>query len=136
MGNVGGGEIVVILLAALLILGPNKLPDAARQLGRAIGELRKVTSGFQRELQDALKDTDTPARATPAASTPSSVPASSVPASSVPAPTEVAVPSAEGVGSEPVTDPVTDPVTMDEAAAQIPPAPVSDELSPAPGSDR
>jgi sec-independent protein translocase protein TatA len=127
MGNVGGGEIVVILLAALLILGPNKLPDAARQLGRAIGELRRVTSGFQRELQDALKDTDTPARATPAASTPSSVPASSVPA-----PTEVAVPSAEGVGSEPVTD----PVTMDEAAAQIPPAPVSDELSPAPGSDR
>jgi Tat protein translocase TatB subunit len=118
MGNVGGGEIVVILLAALLILGPNKLPDAARQLGRAIGELRKVTSGFQRELQDALKDTDTPARATPTASTPSTVPA----------PTEVAVPSAEGVGSE--------PVTTDEAAAQIPPAPVGDELSPAPGSDR
>ena len=34
MGNLGGGEILVILLVALLVLGPSKLPDAARQLGK------------------------------------------------------------------------------------------------------
>jgi Tat protein translocase TatB subunit len=56
MGNVGGGEILVILLAALLFLGPQKLPDAARQLGKALGEFRKMTAGFQRELHDALGD--------------------------------------------------------------------------------
>jgi Tat protein translocase TatB subunit len=56
MGNLGGGEILVILLAALLFLGPQKLPDAARQLGRAMGEFRKVTSGFQRELREAMND--------------------------------------------------------------------------------
>jgi sec-independent protein translocase protein TatB len=54
MGNLGGGEILVILLAALLFLGPQKLPEAARQIGKAMGEFRKVTSGFQRELRDAM----------------------------------------------------------------------------------
>jgi sec-independent protein translocase protein TatB len=58
MGNLGGGEVLVILLVALLVLGPAKLPEAARQVGRAMGEIRKVTAGFQRELQDALKDSD------------------------------------------------------------------------------
>ncbi|HEX7095516.1 MAG TPA: twin-arginine translocase TatA/TatE family subunit [Acidimicrobiales bacterium] len=54
MGNIGGGEVLVILLAALIILGPTKLPEVARQLGRAVGELRKVSSGFQRELREAM----------------------------------------------------------------------------------
>lgn len=54
MGNIGGGEILVILLAALLILGPTRLPDAARQVGKAMAEFRKVTTGFQRELRSAI----------------------------------------------------------------------------------
>ena len=58
MGNIGGGEVLVILLAALLILGPSKLPEVARQMGKAIGEFRKVTTGFQRELQDAMNASD------------------------------------------------------------------------------
>lgn len=58
MGNIGGGEVLVILLAALLILGPSKLPEVARQMGKALGEFRKVTSGFQRELHDAMSATD------------------------------------------------------------------------------
>jgi Tat protein translocase TatB subunit len=58
MGNIGGGEILIVLLAALIFLGPSKLPEAARQIGKAMGEIRKVTSGFQRELQDAMNDPD------------------------------------------------------------------------------
>src|SRR5690606_28471812 len=65
-GNVGGGEILVILLLALLVLGPAKLPEVARQAGRAMSELRKVTSGFQRELDNAMND-DEDARARGAA---------------------------------------------------------------------
>ena len=54
--NLGTGEVLLILFVALLVLGPTKLPDAARQVGRAISEFRRVSSGFQSELRDALKE--------------------------------------------------------------------------------
>jgi len=56
MGNLGGPEILVILLVALIVLGPNKLPDAARQVGKAMSELRRLSSGFQQEMRDAMVD--------------------------------------------------------------------------------
>jgi sec-independent protein translocase protein TatB len=56
MFNVGGGEFLIILLVALVVLGPQKLPDAARQIGKIVGEFRRISSGFQREMQSALKD--------------------------------------------------------------------------------
>lgn len=55
MGNLGGGEILVILLVALLVLGPDKLPGAARQVGKAMGDLRRLTSGFQSEVRKAME---------------------------------------------------------------------------------
>jgi Tat protein translocase TatB subunit len=73
MGNLGGGEILVIMLVALLVLGPSKLPDAARQLGKAVAEFRKVSGGFQRELRAALEVEPEP---TPAAQVPSGLPVS------------------------------------------------------------
>ena len=55
MFNVGGGELLVILLVALIVLGPQRLPDAARQVGRVMGDIRRISGGFQQELQDALR---------------------------------------------------------------------------------
>jgi sec-independent protein translocase protein TatB len=52
--NVGGGEIVVILVIALFVLGPTRLPGAARQVGRAIAEFRRVTSNVETDLRGAL----------------------------------------------------------------------------------
>jgi Tat protein translocase TatB subunit len=54
--NLGPGEVLVILILALLVLGPEKLPGAARQVGRALGELRRLSSGFSAELRDALQE--------------------------------------------------------------------------------
>lgn len=54
MFNVGGGEIIVILLIALIVLGPDKLPNTARQVGRFMGEIRRMSNGFQQELRDAM----------------------------------------------------------------------------------
>lgn len=54
--NLTTGEVLVILFVALLVLGPTKLPEAARQVGRAITEFRRMSSGFQSELRDALKE--------------------------------------------------------------------------------
>jgi sec-independent protein translocase protein TatB len=56
MFNIGGGELLVILLVALIVLGPNRLPSAARQVGQFMGELRRLSSGFQQELRDALEE--------------------------------------------------------------------------------
>ncbi|MGQ0432878.1 MAG: Sec-independent protein translocase protein TatB [Microthrixaceae bacterium] len=58
MFNVGGGEVLVIAFIALIVLGPQRLPDAARQAGKAIGELRRLSSGFQNELRDAFSDAE------------------------------------------------------------------------------
>ena len=55
MGNLGGGEILVILLVALIVLGPTKLPSAVRQAGKFVGEIRRIGQGFQAELREAAK---------------------------------------------------------------------------------
>ena len=39
------------MLLALIVLGPQRLPDAARQIGKFMGELRRMSSGFQQELK-------------------------------------------------------------------------------------
>jgi len=54
--NVTGGELVIILLVALIVLGPDKLPDAIRKVGRVYGELRRMSTGFQSEIRDALDE--------------------------------------------------------------------------------
>lgn len=56
MGSIGPLEIVVILVVALVVLGPNRLPDAARSVGKAMAELRRMTTGFQTEVRDAFAE--------------------------------------------------------------------------------
>ena len=53
MFNIGMPELVVILAVALIVLGPNRLPEVARMLGKALAEFRKATSGFTQELDNA-----------------------------------------------------------------------------------
>ena len=57
MFNLGMGEITVILLLALIFLGPKKLPEMASGLGRMIRQLRKITSDVKNEivLDDAIR---------------------------------------------------------------------------------
>ena len=50
MFNLGGMEILVILVVALLVLGPDKLPGVMRTVGKALGELRKTSADFQRTM--------------------------------------------------------------------------------------
>ena len=62
MFNVGGPEILVILLVALIVLGPEQLPKAMRTFGNVMGEIRKVSSGFQAEMRSAMDTIDTTAK--------------------------------------------------------------------------
>lgn len=50
MFGIGTAELLVILLVALIVLGPAKLPGLARSLGKALGEFRRVTTDVQRTL--------------------------------------------------------------------------------------
>ena len=49
-------EIVVILVIALLIFGPNKLPELARSLGRGFGEFRRASYDLRQSLMDAAEE--------------------------------------------------------------------------------
>ncbi|HEX3090616.1 MAG TPA: twin-arginine translocase TatA/TatE family subunit [Ilumatobacteraceae bacterium] len=56
MFNLSGSEMVFLLLLALIILGPEKLPDAVRRFGKGYAEFKKMSSGFQSELKSALDE--------------------------------------------------------------------------------
>ncbi len=58
MLNLGTPELLVILLVALIVLGPAKLPEAARKMAQAMSEFRRMSSGLQAELRDALDPLD------------------------------------------------------------------------------
>jgi sec-independent protein translocase protein TatB len=52
MFGMGGSEILVILIVALLCLGPDKLPDAATKISKGIRELRKQTRDIQNTIEN------------------------------------------------------------------------------------
>lgn len=54
MFNVTGGEVVIILVVALIVLGPEKLPEMIRKVGKAYGEFKRMTQGFQSEINDVF----------------------------------------------------------------------------------
>ncbi len=62
----GGPEVMVIILVALIVLGPEQLPKAMRTFGTVMAEIRKVSSGFQSEIKNAMdsftEETDKAAR--------------------------------------------------------------------------
>lgn len=78
MLNVGGPEVLVILLVALIAIGPAGLPKAAHQVGQAMSEVRKVSAGFRRELADVM-DFDGDAGAKPPSQAPASGPSDDPP---------------------------------------------------------
>jgi len=58
MFGIGGQELIVILVIALIVLRPKKLPDLAKTLGKAFGDFQRATDDLKREmdLSSSLKD--------------------------------------------------------------------------------
>ncbi len=109
MPTPGPLELVIILVIALLILGPGKLPDVGAALGKSIREFRKAST----DVQEAVKIDTSPMA--PAASSAANVPAPQTPA---------APPAAQPAAAEPAADQTPEPGAQTPAAppAQADPA--------------
>ena len=55
MFGIGSTELLVILVVALIVLGPKSLANVSRTLGKAMGEFRRVSTDFQRTLTEAVR---------------------------------------------------------------------------------
>ena len=58
MPQVGPLEILVVLVVALVVFGPSKLPQLGRQVGRGYREFRKFQQGIQADIEGAFRDDD------------------------------------------------------------------------------
>lgn len=55
MFGIGTTELLVILVVALIVLGPKNLPKAARTLGKGLAEFRRVSTDFQRTINTEIE---------------------------------------------------------------------------------
>jgi sec-independent protein translocase protein TatB len=53
-------EIAIVLLVALLVLGPHKLPEAGRQVGKFMGEIRRWSDDIRGEVRSAMSEDEPP----------------------------------------------------------------------------
>jgi len=54
--NLGPAELIVIFVVALLVFGPDKLPEIGRQVGQVVREVRKFQSSLQNEFRDVIDE--------------------------------------------------------------------------------
>lgn len=124
MFNVGGPEIMVVILVALVVLGPDQLPKAMRTFGNVMAQVRKVSNGFQDEMRSAMHSLEQPT----SPSSPSSP--SSTSSSGVGTPRSTSSPETVASGATPA---VTGP-GADRSAEGSTAAPVVDPVADRPGA--
>jgi Tat protein translocase TatB subunit len=56
MFGIGMQELIIIAIIALIIVGPKKLPDLAKTLGKGFSEFKKATDGITDDLKETMKE--------------------------------------------------------------------------------
>ena len=54
-GTLGGPELFLILLIALIVFGPRKLPEIGKSMGKMMAEFRKASQDFQRTIEEEVE---------------------------------------------------------------------------------
>ena len=62
MFGIGPSELIIILVIALLVLGPKRLPELAAGLGKGLAEFRRATADINAELEEARRNLEDQAR--------------------------------------------------------------------------
>jgi sec-independent protein translocase protein TatB len=58
MFDFDAGKLIIIGIVALVVIGPKELPRVMRQVGMAVGKMRKLASEFQSQFMDAMREAD------------------------------------------------------------------------------
>lgn len=90
-GTIGGPELLLILVIALIVFGPRQLPEIGKSLGRMLVEFRRAGNDFKRTLEDEVEAEKVRPAATQHIEAPPTEPAGA-PSGTVPAGTEAAPP--------------------------------------------
>ncbi|MFQ5508060.1 MAG: twin-arginine translocase TatA/TatE family subunit [Leptospirillia bacterium] len=61
MFGIGVPEMLLVLVVALVVFGPNKLPELARTIGQAMGKFRAASHSFQRAVEREVRNIEPPA---------------------------------------------------------------------------
>ncbi len=73
-GSIGMPELIIILVIALIIFGPRKLPELGRSLGRSLSEFRRASNELKNTLDDEIRQEQRPTPAAPATPADQAVP--------------------------------------------------------------
>jgi sec-independent protein translocase protein TatA len=65
MFNVGPTELMIVLVLALIVFGPKKLPEMGKSIGKGLSEFRKAQADIKREIREGMSETPSSATAPP-----------------------------------------------------------------------
>jgi len=116
--NLGMPELIFIFLLALVVVGPKKLPELARQLGKYMAEFKRASNEFRRQLEDEMLNIELEERAKKEKEAPRILPPEAQPE-------EPAIEPAQGIVSQGSSKDISEAVASSSASetAQAKPLP-------------